>query len=80
VAESLKHRLADIEAAGSVQDLVAGHPRRCKTSAGYVISLGDGICLKFTANHIKNPVERDGNVDWSQVSRIQITEIGRCNG
>lgn len=79
IAESLKDRLADLEAAATVQDLIAGYPRRCKTSEKYRVNLSDGFCVEFSPNHIKNPISQDGNVDWNRVSRIQILSIGKCN-
>ena len=79
VADSLRHRLADLEAATSVEDLIVGRPRKRKSSDAYIVNLADGFCLEFGANHIKNPVHGDGKVDWSKVSRIQILRIEKCD-
>jgi hypothetical protein len=79
VAASLKHRLADLEAAPTVVDLIAGRPRLQNPSGKYVIRLATEFCLEFVANHVKNPVDKDGNVDWKKVSRIQIVRIGKCH-
>ena len=79
VADNLKHRLADLEAAASVEDLIVGSPRKSKASDTYLVDLADGFCLVFGANHIKNPVHGDGKVDWSKVSRVQVLSIGKCN-
>jgi hypothetical protein len=78
-ADSLKHRLADLEAAASVEDLIVGSPRKRKASDTYIVNLADGFCLEFAANHIKNPIHGEGKVDWGKVSRIQILSIGKCN-
>jgi hypothetical protein len=79
VIRSLRHRLADLEAAGSVKDLIAGYPRKRSSSGNYQLTLSDGFCLEFSANHIKNPVGKNEEVDWSRVNRIQIMRIGKCH-
>lgn len=79
VTESLKHRLADLEAAPTALDLVAGRPQLQNPSGHYSVRLADGFCLEFGANHMKNPVDKKGEVDWSKVTRIQIVRIGKCH-
>jgi hypothetical protein len=79
VIRSLRHRLADLEAAGSVKDLIAGFPRKRSSSDNYQLTLSDGLCLEFAANHVKNPVGKNEEVDWSRVNRIQIMRIGKCH-
>jgi hypothetical protein len=79
VTESLKHRLADLEAAPTAVDIIAGRPRSPNSSGNYAVRLADGFCLEFTANHVKNPVDKNGHVDWKKVSRIQILRIGECH-
>jgi proteic killer suppression protein len=79
VTRSLRHRLADLEAAGSVRDLIAGRPRKRTSSGNYEVRLADGFCLEFAANHVKNPVDKNEEVDWNRVNRIQIVRIGRCH-
>lgn len=79
VTESLKHRLADLEAASTVDDVIAGRPRLQNPSGNHVIRLAGGFCLEFAANHVKNPVDKNGNTDWKKVSRIQIVRIGKCH-
>lgn len=79
VTESLKHRLADLEAAPAAPDLIAGRPRLLTPSRHYSVRLTEGFCLEFAANHMKNPREKNGEVDWSKVSRIQIIRIGKCH-
>lgn len=79
VTKSLRHRLADLEAAGSVKDIIAGYPRKRGASGNYQLTLSDGFCLEFAANHVKNPVGKDEEVDWSRVNRIQIMRIGKCH-
>jgi plasmid maintenance system killer protein len=79
VAEKLKRRLADMRAATCVKDLIAGGPRALTGPLrGHVsLSLGRGFRLIFCANHNTLPVLKSGEIDWSEVRRIQIQEIKR---
>ncbi len=79
VTERLKHRLADLEAAPSVTDIVAGWPRLQNPTGQYSLRLVDGFCVEFAANHVKNPLDKNGKVDWKKVHRIQIVQIGKCH-
>jgi hypothetical protein len=79
VTRSLRHRLADLEAAGSVRDLIAGNPRKRKSSGNYQVTLADSFCLEFAANHVKKPLDKNEEVDWKRVNRIQIVRIGKCH-
>ena len=82
VAEKLKHRLADLRAAESVQDLVIGRPRetQCANPGCFVIDLADGCSLAFCANHRKVPLLTSGGVDWAKVSRVKILRIENAHG
>jgi hypothetical protein len=82
VAEALKHRLADMSAATSVNDLVAGRPRILGGTAPHqmALDLGDNYRIAFTANHTKNPRTETGDLDWKRVSRIKILRIERDHG
>lgn len=80
VAEMLRHRLADLDAAGSPEELVAGRPRVGEEAETMVVDLCDGHRIVFTPNHIKNPTQPAGGVDWPRVSRIRILRIERDNG
>jgi len=80
IAEELKHRLADLRAATSIDDLLIGNlqkldepDRQC-----LAIDLIDEYRLVFCANHPKNPVTESGKVNWRKVSRIKITHIGKA--
>jgi plasmid maintenance system killer protein len=79
VAESLKHRLADLEAAPTATDLIAGRPQLQNPTGNYSVRLVNGFCLEFAANHVKNPRDKNNGVDWKKVSRIQIMRIGKCH-
>ena len=78
VAEVLKHRLADLRAATSVNDLVAGQPRErdgVNQQKEMVVELCDGYRIAFEANHRKNPMKETDILDWAKVSRIKILRI-----
>lgn len=73
VAQRLKRRLADLSAAESVMDLVAGQP--CELdNAQMSLALCDGYHIFFCANS-KVPFLESGAVDWSHVRRIKILRI-----
>lgn len=78
VAAALKHRLADLRAATSVKDLIAGNPRELGASrpGDMAVDLADGYTMIFRSNHAALPVLATNLVDWSRVSRIQIVQIG----
>lgn len=77
VAEVLKHRLADLHAATSVEDLLTGQPRLADAANPrcMVVDLCDDYHMIFCANHPKNPVTESGGLDWSRISRIKILRI-----
>ena len=74
-----KHRLADLDAAPAPTDLIAGRLQLQNPTGNYSVRLVDGFCLEFAANHVKNPLDKNKNVDWKKVSRIQIVRIGKCH-
>lgn len=78
VAEVLKRRLADLDAATSAQDLVAGRPRELD-DANMAVDLCDGYRIVFCANHPSNPVTETGDLDWSRISRIKVLRIESDN-
>jgi plasmid maintenance system killer protein len=68
VTGSLKHRLADLEAAPAALDLIAGRPQLQNPSGHYSVRLADGFCLEFAANHVKNPADKKGEVEMGSAS------------
>ncbi|RUW71127.1 MULTISPECIES: killer suppression protein HigA [unclassified Mesorhizobium] len=78
VAALLKHRLADLSAASSTVDLIAGDPQEIDgTDSGlFAIQLANSVRMLFTANHQRTPRLNTGMVDWSAVRRIKIISIG----
>jgi toxin HigB-1 len=80
VTTALKHRLADIDAAISIKDLLVGKPRIFESeihNQTMVIDLDDGYQMIFCANHPNNPTMETGEIDWGKVSRIKILRIER---
>ncbi len=77
VAQRLRRRLADLRAATSVKDLVAGRPRELESvrRRNVSVELAEGSRIVFCANHNSIPTLSSGGVDWSSVSRIKILRI-----
>jgi hypothetical protein len=75
VAEILRHRLADLEAATSPKDLLVGRPRLGHDGQVMLLDLCEGHRLVFTANHPSNPTNSTGELDWMDVRRIKILRI-----
>lgn len=76
-ARKLRSRLADIDAAESVSELVAGKPHPLKgTRAGQLsISLAGGMRLVIEPANDPIPKKNDGSVDWAQVTKVRVIEI-----
>jgi proteic killer suppression protein len=76
-AELLKHRLADLRAATSVTDLLAGRPRTLDGVGALAMALdiSAGIRIVIIANHPSNPLTETGEVEWSKVSRVKLLRI-----
>lgn len=81
VARMLRNRLADLSAASSPMDLVAGGPRVIKDGdlEYMVISLQNGFRIELVPNHVNNPRDRADRIDWARVSRIKIIGIRHVN-
>jgi toxin HigB-1 len=81
-AQILRHRLADLRAASSPRDLVAGRPRVLNAADRecMILDLDNGRRLVFTANHPDNPVTDTSHLDWERVTRIKILEIENDHG
>lgn len=81
VAGALQHRLADLRAARTVKDLIVGHPCVLDLDEAQEqvmsVDLYDGYQVIFCANHVNNPRNGSGKVDWLRVSRIKILRIER---
>ena len=74
VARDLMRRLADLDSAVTVNDLLLGQP--CASDNGdLVIELVHGYRLECRANHPNNPTTTAGAIDWKKVSRIKIVGV-----
>ena len=82
VAEKLKRRLADLRAATTVEDLVAGRPRELDGAHDrhFAVDLSEDHSIVFCANHTEIPLLESGDVDWSRVSRVKILRIEGDHG
>lgn len=77
-AKKLRTRLADLEAATNVADLVAGNPHPLKGDrlGQFAVNLADGWRLAFIAADDPVPRREDASVNWSQVTIVSIVYIG----
>lgn len=77
VSETLRRRLADMRAAVSVGDLIAGRPHELDGTPQrrIALGLGGGQRLIFCANHAVLPKLESGKMDWSKVSRVKLLRI-----
>lgn len=81
VAQKLKMRLADMRAASTPDELLVGNPRitHCSSDECMTIDLCGGFVIQFSANHPVPPRTDSGDLNWSNVTRIKIVEIGQSN-
>lgn len=77
-ARKLRSRLADLDAARVVTDLVAGrpHPLKHDRSGQFALDLAGAVRLVFAPTHDPIPQTQDGSTDWSQVTAVRIEFIG----
>jgi len=78
VALALKRRLADIRAEEFVTGLLAGTPKEIihNGSPAYKLNLSTQDLLIFCSGHTPSPTFKDGRLDWHQVSRVKLIQIG----
>ena len=77
-ARKLFARLADLTAAAHVGELVAGfpHPLQGDRAGQFSVRLDGGRRLVFRAANAPVPVDDDGSIDWTRVTRVRIEFIG----
>ena len=81
VAETLRHRLSDAQAAPSLLDIVWGN-RRTEgrgREQRVLIDLSDEYHLVFSANHVRNPEGPNGDPKWSAITRVKLICIRRSH-
>jgi len=77
-ARKLRSRLADLDAARVVTDLVAGrpHPLKVDRAGQFALDLAGGIRLVFAPANDPVPQTQDGSTNWSEVNAVRIEFIG----
>jgi hypothetical protein len=78
IADDLKRRLADLRAAKSIEDLIAGNPIIINNQEGsyLVIHLKGRSQIVLAPNHVNNPPLETGEIDWTSVTRLKVVQIG----
>lgn len=77
-AKKLRTRLADLQAAAKVTDLVAGrpHPLKGDRLGQFAVDLDGGLRLVFEPANEPVPRDSGGHVTWASVTAICIVFIG----
>lgn len=77
VADKLKRRVADLRAAESLNELVAGNPTQLSTpDQAIAVTLCNGHRLIFCPVKKTGSQNESGEADWAAVHRVKILEIG----
>jgi hypothetical protein len=76
-AQKLMHRLADIKIANSYRELLAGNPRIQGFSQLLVIDVDETYTIFCSPNHRKNPITKNGKINWDEVNRVKILRLVR---
>lgn len=78
MVEELQDRLADLRAATSVSDLVAGRPSLDACPPGRIrFALDGGHELVCVGNHPRPPLTKEGLVDFDRMRRVRVVTIAR---
>jgi len=77
-AKKLRTRLNSLAAASNVRELWGGRPHtlRGNLEGQFALDLAGGHRLIFRPNHDPVPRMETGDVDWSSVEKVTITDIG----
>ena len=77
-AKKLQGRLADLEAAAFVTELVAGrpHPLKGDRLGQFAVDLQGAVRLVFEPDHDPVPRNSDKSIAWHQVNKVRIVFIG----
>ncbi len=79
MAKKLQQRLADLEAAATLEEM-RNLPGRCHELTGdlagdLAVDLKHPYRLIFRPRHEPTPTKGDGGLDWGQVTRILVTDV-----
>lgn len=76
---TLKARLADLESAENVYDLLAGSPTEILINgmSAYALSIDSDQRIIFISNHTSIPLNHESQINWNKVNRIKIIKIGK---
>lgn len=77
-AKKLRTRLADLQAAARVTDLIAGrpHPLKRERLGQFAVDLDGGLRLVFEPANDPVPLDSGGHITWASVTTIRIVYIG----
>jgi hypothetical protein len=76
VAVDLRARIADLRAADSVADMVAGHPRLINDhDPRMIIAIMDVAEMVIRPNHPQLGRDTGGAFDWQRVHRVRIDAL-----
>lgn len=77
-AKKLQRRLADLQAALTLMDVVAGrpHPLERDRLGQFAIDLHGACRLVFESADEPIPIKEDGTIAWNEVTKIRIVFIG----
>jgi hypothetical protein len=76
VAVDLRARIADLRAADSVADIVAGHPRLMDDGdPRMIISIMDVVEMVIRPNHVQVGRGAGDDFDWQRIRRLRIDAL-----
>lgn len=77
-AKKLRTRLADLQAAETLEDIAAGrpHPLKGDRLGQFSLDLHGGVHLVFESADEPIPTSDDGSIAWKQVTKVRIVFIG----
>lgn len=76
-AEALIHRLADIRAADTIAEVLAGRPQigNCQGVDCYQFELAEGRRLTLVSSHVVPRNNAFGRTDWARVHRVRVISL-----
>ena len=75
-ARALKSILADLRALARASELESMHNAFLSPDGHLALPFLDELTINALANHVANPTDSNGHVDWSLISRLKILSIG----